>query len=221
MRQRLAAVTGGAAWARVPGRRSTSAMQPAFSAANCRRRLAVRSMRSTSPTTAPRTAERRPSSMAASRSLSLPASATIRRSAARPTPAKPGPYNSRPRAHHRTGAARRPAMDAVNAVAAAKLPALASAPAISCSAPRGSPPAGQGESSASSPNGSTAGPFPVRKPPARSRPRRVSRKCRRASAVRRDISYVSRFSHGFVLVLFSQTQESMRESVILYLIVFM
>ncbi len=198
-RQRLAAVMEVAACARCfAGRRSTRAVQPVFSAASCRRRLAVRSSRSTSPTTADSTPARKPSSMAASRSLSSRVAATMRRRAGSPTAARPGPYSSCPRAHHSTAEPRRPAREAANPMTAAKLPRLGPAPAISWSAPRGRPPSGHKESSASIPNGSAACPALARKPSARSRPRRVSFRCRRAADVLPgSIKCASRCFHGF------------------------
>ena len=92
-RQRLAAVMASGPAAvdiRDVGLRKTSAVTPDFSHAKARRRLAVRSNRSTSPITAPRAPYRSPSSMAARVSVSLRGRAMSRCAGLRPIWASPG-----------------------------------------------------------------------------------------------------------------------------------
>ncbi|TVR79229.1 MAG: LysM peptidoglycan-binding domain-containing protein [Rhodospirillales bacterium] len=142
-RQRVSAGVGAAS---VRAGRTSSARVPVVSAASCSRRRAIGGAAPISPATPARAPLCRPSSKAQSRSVSRPASITIRRSGSRPKQARPGAYStpgSLPvpawvRRHHATAppsASSRPSSRAVKPAAAA----VASAATMSCSPARGSP----------------------------------------------------------------------------------
>lgn len=130
-------------------------MAPVFSAARCRRREAVIGRRTSSPTTAASPPKDNPSSIADSASSSRSLSQNTTRSGWSPAWATAGKNRSGRVMHHSTLPRDRAAMPATNSAAAAPSTVPPPPPAISCNAPKASPPPGRARSTSATPNGKT------------------------------------------------------------------
>lgn len=130
-------------------------MAPVFSAASCRRREAFIGRRTSSPTTTARPPKDSPCSIASSACSSRSLSQNTTRSGWSPACETAGKNRSGRVMHHRTLPRVRAAMPATNSAAAAPSTVPPPPPAISCNAPKASPPPGNARSTPATPKGRT------------------------------------------------------------------